>query len=121
MSAWRNRAGQELPEVWRDEQARETPHLLFFELLPVVREAHKSGDRDLLGRAYAFAHWCFDRGGDLGNAAAVSFYEHLFDAWDIHQDVLGWLDPRILRECWPLFEARLDAEKLAVLRARMSE
>jgi hypothetical protein len=72
------------------------------------------------GVATGFAQWCFRQGGELENAAAVAFYEHLLDAWDVHDDVARWLDPRIVRECWSLFEARLDAEQLTFLRRRLN-
>jgi len=39
--------------------------------------------------------------GELENAAAVAFYEHLFDSWGVHDDVLRWLDPSIVRSCGP--------------------
>ncbi len=119
MSAWRREAAVRLPELWRAEDARESIYLFFFEVLPFVRDAHRSGDEDALRRGYGFAEWCFAQGGRLENAAAVAFYEHLFDSWDVHDDVLRWLDPRIARSCWSLFEARLDGEQLAYLRKRL--
>ncbi|HEV2786321.1 MAG TPA: hypothetical protein VGV67_08045 [Solirubrobacteraceae bacterium] len=119
MSAWRSEAERRLPELWRDETARATPYLFFFALLPFVHDAHRSGDDHALARAYGFALWCYRQAGDLQNAATVAFYEHLFDSWDIHADVLRWLDPQVARDCWPLYEARLDAQRLAVLRERL--
>ena len=95
--------------------------MFFFETVPFVRDAHRAADDGALERAYGFAHWCFRQGGELQNAAAVSFFEHLFDSWDIHRDVLNWIDRPVLRECWPLFEARLDAEKLAVVRRHLND
>ena len=119
MSAWRREAAARLPELWRDEDARQSIYQFFFEALPFVVDAHRSGDEDALRRGYGFAAWCFQQGGDLDNAAAVAFYEHLFDWWDVHEDVLRWLDRRIALECWSLFEARLDGEQLAFLRERL--
>jgi hypothetical protein len=53
---------------------------VFFELLPRVREAHERGDTAELQRIYDFARWSFEQQhGDLSNAAAVAFYEHLVD------------------------------------------
>jgi hypothetical protein len=94
--------------------------MFFFDVLPFVLGAHRSGDGDALRRGYGFAEWCFRHGGELENAAGVAFYEHLFDEWDVHDDVVRWLDPGIARACWPLLEVRLDAEKLAFLRRRFS-
>jgi hypothetical protein len=120
MSAWRREAAARLPELWRDEDARQSVYLFLFEVLPFVIDAHRSDDEDALRRGYGFAQWCFRQGGELENAAAVAFYEHLLDAWDVHDDVARWLDPRIVRECWSLFEARLDAEQLTFLRRRLN-
>ena len=64
----------------------------FFELLPTIRDAHRSRDEDTLRRGYDFARRCFRHGGELENAAAVAFYEHLFHSGDVHDDVLRWLD-----------------------------
>src|SRR3954466_12688721 len=105
MSAWRREAADRLPELWYDEEARESIYLFFFEVLPFVVGAHRSGDEDALRRGYGFAQWCFEQGGELENAAAVAFYEHLFDSWDLCSDVLPWLDPLIARACWGLFAA----------------
>jgi hypothetical protein len=118
-SAWRSEAEQRLPELWRDETARATVYLFLFELLAFVQRAHRSGDDGALRRGYGFAHWCFRQGGDLRDAAAQAFYQHLFDDWDIHDDVLRRLDPQVARECRPLYEARLDGDRLAVLRDRL--
>lgn len=117
MSEWRRRAAENVPELWRDEDARESINRFFFELVRFVREAHRAGDHDALRRGYGFALWCFQQGGDLQNAAAVAFYEHLFDSWDVHAGVIERLDTQVARDCWALFEARLDADKLAVVHA----
>jgi hypothetical protein len=117
VASWRRHAAHALPELWGDEDDRTTPHLFFFTLLPFVRDAHRRGDDDALGRAYGFARWCLRQGGDLGNAAAVSFYEHLFDAWDVHRDVLRCLDDATVRAIWPLWAARLEPEQLRIVQA----
>jgi hypothetical protein len=119
VATWRRQAAELLPELWADEDDRETPYLFFFAVLPFVRDAHRRRDDDALRRGYAFARWCLQQGGDLGNAAGVSFYEHLFDSWDVHADVLRWLDATVVDECWPLWEARLDRNKLAVIRSHL--
>jgi hypothetical protein len=115
MATWRKQAAELLPELWADEDDRETPYLFFFAVVPFVRDAHRRGDDDALRRAYAFAKWCLEQGDNLRNAAGVAFYEHLFDSWDVHADVVSWLDARVVQECWTLWEARLDGYKLAVL------
>jgi hypothetical protein len=120
MATWRRHAANLLPELWADEDDRESPYMFFFAVLPFVRDAHRREDDEALGRGYAFAAWCFEQGGDVENAAAVAFYEHLFDSWDAHKDVARWLDPTVARACWPLWEARLDGDQLAVLRSLLS-
>jgi hypothetical protein len=119
MASWRRRAAELLPELWADEDDRQTPYVFFFALVPFVRDAHRRGDADALRRGYGFANWCVQQGGDLRNAAGVAFYEHLFDSWEVHVDVLAWLDDSVAQECWPLWEARLDSDKLSVLEAHM--
>lgn len=117
MAVWRRQAARLLPELWTDEEDRETPSLFFFAVLPFVRDAHRRGADEALGRGYAFAAWCLAQGGELENAAAVAFYEHLFDSWDVHEAVARRLDQRTAGMCWPLWEARLEPERLTVLRS----
>jgi len=59
MSAWRREAALRFPDLWRDEFARQTINLFFFELLPTIRDAHRSRDEDTLRRRYDFARRCF--------------------------------------------------------------
>jgi hypothetical protein len=119
MATWRRQAARLLPELWTDEEARQTPNLFFFSLVPFTLDAHRRDDREALDRAYAFAGWCRQQGGTLENAVYVSFYEHLFDAWDTHADVLRRLDAEIVHSCLSLWEMRLDREQLAVSRRHL--
>jgi hypothetical protein len=86
------------------------------------RDAHHRDDEDTLERVYLFAAWCYHqrRGSDLGNAVAVSFYEHLFDDWSIRDQVAKWLEPEIVDGIWPLWEARLDPEHISELRQTLA-
>ncbi|HBI44943.1 MAG TPA: hypothetical protein DDY78_19120 [Planctomycetales bacterium] len=84
----------------------------------MVREAHQKGDTEMLRRIYGYAEWCLEqKAKDLWNAAAVAFYEHLFDShrslWD---QFVRWLSPRVVADCWGLWEWRLSAEELAEVR-----
>jgi hypothetical protein len=119
MAAWRRRAIELFPDLHQELQDVEfTPYLLFFELLPLARTAHESDNTSILKNVYAFAEWCMCQNAtDLWNAAGVCFYEHLFDGskrgWP---KVVPWISPKIIRECWPLWEARLDLSDIAALR-----
>jgi hypothetical protein len=91
--------------------------MLFFDLLPFVRETHDSGDTELARRIYDFAEWCLNQTtGDLSNAAGVAFYEHLFDSKRHWVDAIRWLSPDVIAVCRPLWEARLSPEEMSDLR-----
>ena len=97
-----------------------TYYMVFFDLLPMVREAHDSGDIPTLRNIYGFAEWCFrqySRAPDLNNAVCVAFYEHLFDERRHWEDVIVWLPSDIIQACWTLWEARLTCEELRELRS----
>ena len=104
------------PDLRCEVQRRDfSVYSVFFDLLPRVREAHQSGDTEMLRRIYGFAEWCFEqRAKDLWNSAGVAFYEHLFDS---HRSFWGefvrWLSPRVVEGCWGLWEWRLPPEDLA--------
>jgi hypothetical protein len=117
MEAWQREAAARLPELWDDEDVRDSPGQFCFELLPFVRDAHRRHDEAALERAYGFALWCHRQGGELRNAVGVSFHEHLFDSFDVHEDVAKRLDPQVVADCWSLWDARLDERRLRALRA----
>jgi hypothetical protein len=114
MSAWRRRALEAFPEAANDDDAMRSTFGLFFWLLPAVAEAHRTGDTDFARRAYGYAQWAHHQraGSNLGNAADVGFYEHLFDDWSLREHIAPWLDSSIRREVWTLWSARLDVEQL---------
>ena len=124
VAAWRRRADELLPEL-RTELARTpklTPYGVLFELLTFVRLAHRRDDHDALRRGYAYALWCHLQrwASDLPNAAAVAFYEHLFDEWGDRLAVVPWLAPTVRTDVWVLWERRLDAAQTAELRTLLS-
>jgi len=83
----------------------------------MVRDAHRAGDDELVRRTYVFAKWCLDeKGGELSNAAAVAFYEHLFDEKPDWPLVIPWLSTNVIEGCWALWEFRLPKGELARLR-----
>ena len=87
--------------------------MLYFDLVPMVREAHDENDDETLRRIYGFAEWCFSQTAeDLYNAAGVAFYEHLFDQKRYWSKVVPWLSPKVVHECQPLWQARLEAAEM---------
>lgn len=111
VSAWRREALKAFPELrteLNDKEEMFSVYALWFELLPRVEEAHREEDEDLLRRIYGYAEWCFRQGGDLENAVAVAFYEHLFDERWMRPLVPRWVKPEIVTSVWPLWELRLS-------------
>jgi hypothetical protein len=118
MAAWRRRALEYFPQLRAELQRAEyTIYMLFFDLLPMVRADHESGDAELARRIYEFAEWCLNQTtGDLSNAAGVAFYEHLFDSNCHRAATIRRLSPDVIATCRPLWEARLSAHEMAELR-----
>jgi hypothetical protein len=112
---WRERARALLPELTAVVEHRSwSCHVFLSELWQLAREAHRDGDRDALERAYGFALWCFQQPEQfLSNAAVVSFYEHVFDDWDLRDEVAGWLPADVIAKVRPLWEWRWPSEQLA--------
>jgi len=51
------------------------------------------------------------------NPAGVCFYEHVFDLKRIvWRDVVPWISPRVIEDCWGLWERRLTGEELERLK-----
>ncbi len=123
MAAWRRRALETFPQFRRELNDPEfSIYMLYFELVPLVLEAHKEADERELLKIYGFAKWCFEqKNGELMNATGVAFYEHLFDNWSLRHDVAKWITPEILRSCWCLWELRLEPEQLVELREVFAE
>ena len=119
MASWRRRALALFPDLRSHvEQPDSSIYMLFFDLLPMSQEAHQAGDEELLRRIYGFAEWCFEqKTKDMWNAAGVAFYEHLFDD---HQppwaEIVQWLSPRVIEDCWGLWEWRLAEGELSKLK-----
>ena len=115
MVEWRGEASARFPEL-RPYLERDSwsCHVFLFEVLQLALEAHRTGDEALLDRSYGFAHWCFVQPGRfLSNAAVVSFYEHVFDDWDLRHSVAARLPAEVMAQVRPLWEWRLPADKLA--------
>lgn len=102
----------ELAQSLNDSAEVESPYELWFELLPMVRAAHRSDDEDLLARIYSYGEWSIDQGGELQNAVAVSFYEHLLDEKWMRPLAAPRLSRRVVDEVRPLWVNRLPAEEM---------
>lgn len=115
VAAWRCHAIELFPSLQNELNDPEyTIYMLYFDLLPMTLEAHEKNDCDRLRRIYGFAAWCVNQTtGELMNAAGVAFYEHLFDEKRYWGKVVPWLSPHVIRECWPLWEFRLEKTDLA--------
>jgi hypothetical protein len=119
VASWRRKVLALFPDLRLDVQRPDfSIYMVFFDLLPRVREAHKDGDTETLQRVYGFAEWCIkQKAKDLWNAAGVAFYEHLFDSHrSLWPEFVRWLSPRVVEDCWGLWEWRLSEEELAEVR-----
>ena len=115
VASWRRKVVTFFPDMRCDVQRPTfSIYMVFFELLPRVRIAHQEGDTEALRRIYGFAEWCFEQKAmNMWNAAAVAFYEHLFDSHPtLWNEFVRWLSPRVVKGCWGLWESRLTAEEL---------
>ncbi|MBV8934017.1 MAG: hypothetical protein JOZ47_22760 [Kutzneria sp.] len=115
MVEWRGEAAARFPELRLFlERDSWSCHVFLFEVLQLAVEAHRTADEDVLSRAYGFAQWCFEQPEQfLSNAAVVSFYEHVFDAWELRHEVASRLPHGVMSKVRPLWEWRLPADRLA--------
>src|SRR6266404_7185482 len=120
MSTWRRKAIETFPDLHHEfEKPSISIYGVFFELLPRVRDAHARDDTIELQRIYDFARWCFEQEhGDLSNAAAVAFYEHLVDEPGTRDQIPRRIPPKIFKACESLFQDRLTPEEFMELRER---
>ncbi|ACU34035.1 hypothetical protein KCV87_20165 [Actinosynnema pretiosum subsp. pretiosum] len=114
MADWRTRAASLLPELTAVvERESWSCHVFLTELWQLALDGHREDDRDLLTRVYGFAHWCFRQEQFLANAAVVSFYEHVFDEWELRDAVAPWLPTEVVDKVRPLWEWRWPQERLS--------
>ncbi|MBB4969216.1 DUF7674 family protein [Saccharothrix violaceirubra] len=113
MVDWRTKASTLVPELGAVvERESWSCHVFLAELWQLAAEAHREGDRELLARAYEFALWCFRQEQFLSNASVVSFYEHVFDEWELRDEVAPWLPEDVVEKVRPLWEWRWPKERL---------
>ena len=112
MSVWRHKAHVLFPELGRElDESDYSVYQLYFDLLPMVRDAHRRRDRLVLSRIYGFAEWCLSqREKDLWNSAAVCFYEHLFDDTTLWDETIPWVSPFVIEMVKGLWESRLSVD-----------
>lgn len=111
---WKNKALEMLPALRPVIEHDWSCHVFLGELLPLVWDAHRAKDTESLGRIYGFARWCFDQPGQfLANAAVVSFYELVFDEWDLRHDIAAWLPSDVVNRVRPLWEWRLPGQRMS--------
>jgi len=128
MAAWRRRAIEVSRRFTRDFSDASSLHLfsvygVFGDLIHLVRDAHEANDTAMLFKIYGYAEWCLRRKEqEFWNAAGVSFYEHLFDRREDWEQVVPWLSPFVIENCWGLWEARSPRfVDIDVLRAMIAE
>jgi hypothetical protein len=113
MAIWKRKALAVFPELTDElRQGDFTVYQLFFELVPLVKAAHRQGNIDTLRRSYGFAEWCLSQDSkDLWNSAGVAFYEHLFDEEALWLEVIPWLSPNVIAQVGGLWELMLKPDK----------
>lgn len=125
MSVWKRKAiAANFPDVPRHYLQNYTIYGLFSELLHLLPSLHQENNNQVLIQIYEFGEWCLrQKEGHLSNAAAVSFYEHLFDH-PIDGDCfysVPYLTPFVIHQCLPLWEwwLRRHPEKYESLKIHL--
>lgn len=114
MAEWRAKARELLPALHPAVDQDWSCHVFLSELLHLVWDAHRVGDDEMLERIYGFVRWCFDQPGQfLANAAVISFYELVFDEWELRHQIAPWLPSEVVSRVRPLWEWRLPAVRMA--------
>src|SRR5689334_15982975 len=110
MAVWKRKALATLPELAKEiHKADYTPYQLFFDLVPLVLEAHRKHENDFPRRAYGFAEWCLSQESkDLWNSAGVAFYEDLIKERELWRAIIPWLSKNVLAQVQGLWELALN-------------
>ncbi len=117
MAVWRRRAAELFPELRRNLNSRHyTIYSLFTDLRGILEDAHEASNGEALTAIYGFAEWCLKQ-KELNNAAAVAFYEHLFQLSQPYWPaIVARLSPQVVQEVWPLWEWLLKPDQFAELQ-----
>ncbi len=118
---------QFLPRGWTGmaEKCDTSIHSVLHQLVPLCQLAHEARDAEALRSIYGFAEWCLEKDVegdvDLGNAAGVSFYEHIIESTTVVEQLAGWLTPEVFRQVRGLFEVWLEPEIYDELMRRCAD
>ena len=121
MSVWRKEALGRLPEFRSLIESARNPMSLWIELSCKFREAVERQNHDLIKRMLQYASWCFSRengqgSGDIINAVACAFYEHLpqnKQYWPLFEN---WFFPHEFEALLPIFEYHTSPQELSDLK-----
>jgi hypothetical protein len=120
MATWRRVAVGLFPELEPViRSGSSSPYSLFSELLPRFHRAISVEDGVVLQDVVSFAEWALRQPDNhLRNAAAVSFFEHVFDGPPRHwPSVAEWLSPYVVSEISGLWELMLQPERFDEVQA----
>ena len=84
---------------------------VFFILQEDARLYVKTGNHEGLARIFKLVEWCFEqrrRNGDIWNAAATAFLEHLADNDETAAIIPTWVKPDIFLDMRDEFKKRRD-------------
>lgn len=115
MSTWKRLAIELFPEHNQGSFGFQRPHMSIYQVFFTLREDARlyiqTGDRDGLARIFKLVEWCFkqrNRNGDIWNAAATAFLEHLADDDESAAIIPAWVKPDIFLAMRGEFQKRRD-------------
>lgn len=118
MELWRSKAIESFPSLAPELEERDYGMAqLFFDLLPIWKDAHHQNDNLLLVQIHAFAEWCLDQQDyEIWNAAGVGFYQHLFDEHGIPlANITRFIPQNIMQEISDFLRVRHPPEVIGRL------
>jgi hypothetical protein len=122
VAEWKSKALELLPALRPVIEHDWSAHVFLGELVPLVWDAHRAADAEALRSIYGFVRWCYDQPGQtLANAAVVSFYELVFDEWELRRQIAPWLPAEVTERVRPLWEWRLPAARMSEVERLLAE
>jgi len=104
----------QLPELRLVIETADNPMALWIELLGACRDAYQKQNEHLIQRFYDFARWCWQSpSGDLQNAVACAFYEHLPIEPLLRRDMPRRFGPAAFNELREVFRYHLSPDEAA--------